>query len=107
MSIKKPRAILLAAVIVSCDYLPSARGRHVVHTHTRHLISLSIIFRAAGTKSFCIKEIESQTRGEVDLPSYLDPGDLVSICLLCQVSIGCLIIDKEPLSPPRLLPMRS
>lgn len=31
MTIKKPGAILLAAVIVSCDYLPSALSRHILH----------------------------------------------------------------------------
>lgn len=56
MTIKKPGALLLATVIVSCDYLPSAHGRHILHNPplTRahcHLISLSIICSSAGKKS--------------------------------------------------------
>lgn len=31
MTIKKPRAILSAAVIVSCDHLPSTLSRHILH----------------------------------------------------------------------------
>lgn len=53
MTIKKPRAILLAAVIVSCDYLLSARNHYIPHNPPRtrvhcHLITLSIIFQSAG-----------------------------------------------------------
>lgn len=53
--LKKPRAIVLAAVIVSCDYLPSTLSRHILHNPPlkrarRHLISLLIIFQSAGKK---------------------------------------------------------
>lgn len=50
MTVKKLAAILPATVIVSCDYLPSALSRHILHSSPqtqadRHLISLSIILQ--------------------------------------------------------------
>lgn len=49
MTIKKPGAILLAEIIMPCDYLPSTQSCHILHNSLLtlahcHLISLPVMF---------------------------------------------------------------